>query len=225
MSEFQRYAVYYLPEDDALAGFGAAWLGWDVALAAPVDHPETDLPLAEFTATPRKYGFHGTLKPPFRLAEGRTADGLFAAVAALAAASPAVELRGLELAGLGHFLALVPEGGAAGLADLAARIVTDLDGFRAAPTPEDLARRRAGGLTPRQDEMLAAWGYPYVLDEFRFHLTLTGRLGDRDLTLARTEAARLLPPLPRPFRIRSISVAGQRPDGRFVALHRYALTG
>ena len=42
----------------------------------------------------------------------------------------------------------------------------------------ELARRNPASLTPRQRELLKTWGYPYVLDEFRFHLTLTDRVGD-----------------------------------------------
>jgi len=31
-------------------------------------------------------------------------------------------------------------------------------------------------MTPRQVEYLDCWGYPYVMEEFRFHMTLTCRL-------------------------------------------------
>jgi 2'-5' RNA ligase len=31
-------------------------------------------------------------------------------------------------------------------------------------------------MTPRQVEYLDRWGYPYVMEEFRFHMTLTRRL-------------------------------------------------
>lgn len=225
MSDFQRFAVYYLPDDDAFATFGAAWLGWDVETGAAVPHLAADVDLAEITATPRKYGFHGTLKPPFRLAEGTDADGLMAAVAALAASTPVVQVDRLEIAQIGSFLAFVPSGGTDGLAALAGRIVTELDEFRAPAGEAELARRRAAGLSDRQDELLLKWGYPYVLDQFRFHLTLSGRLAPEVLAATKAEAARLAPDLPRPYPITSISVAGERPDGRFQTIHRYALSG
>ena len=67
---FTRYAIYYLPPAGALADFGARWLGWDVRRGAAA--VQLDLPgLRDATEAPRKYGFHGTLKPPFRLAEGQ----------------------------------------------------------------------------------------------------------------------------------------------------------
>ena len=225
MSQFQRYAVYYLPDDPAFAGFGASWLGWDVVRGAPARQPETAIDLENLTAMPRKYGFHATLKAPFQLADGKAEAALFDAVAELAASAPPIEVAALEVRSIGRFLAFVPANGKRALDDLAGRIVTELDRFRAPPKPEDLARRRAAGLTQDQEAMLTRWGYPYVLGEFRFHLTLTGPADANARRAARNEAERLMPPLPRPFPIRSISIAGEREDGMFVALRRYPLGG
>lgn len=224
MSDFQRYAVYYLPDNADLAAFGASWLGWDVARGAPVGQPGVE-GIKAATRTPRKYGFHGTLKPPFRLAEGTDVAGLKADIAALAATTPPVEISGLILSRIGRFLALVPLGEAEGLARLAFACVTRLDRFRRPAGAEELARRRAAGLTPRQDALLLEWGYPYVAEEFRFHLTLTGGLDADTLDRMQDAILELLPPLPRPFRIRSVSLAGEGSDGRFREIHRYALTG
>lgn len=225
MSAFQRYAVYYLPDDPKLQRFGAEWLGWDVETGEPVAHLDAGVQLEEITATPRKYGFHGTLKPPFRLAEGTRRADLETAVAAIAATAPPVKVAGLVPATVGSFLALVPTGDTGPLGALAARLVTELDGFRAPATPAELTRRRRPGLSERQDALLLAWGYPYVLDEFRFHITLTGALAPGTLEAAGKEAARLLPDLPRPFTLGSIALSGERPDGMFQTLHRYALSG
>lgn len=225
MSQIQRYAVYYLPDDPALAAFGASWLGWDVGQAAPARHPETALDLENLTATPRKYGFHATLKAPVQLVGGQAEAAFFDAVAELAASATPVEVAALEVRCIGRFLALVPERRSEALDDLAGRIVTDLDRFRTPATPEELARRRAAGLTREQEAMLVRWGYPYVLGEFRFHLTLSGPADAAARKAARAEVERLMPPLPRPFPIRSISIAGEREDGRFIALRRFPLGG
>ncbi len=224
MSEFRRYAVYYLPDDAGLAGFGASWLGWDVAGGVPVEQPEIE-GIAEATAAPRRYGFHGTLKPPFFLADGAEFGTLEAEVADLAGRLAPVRLDGLRLAAIGRFLALVPEGGTRALGDLAFACVRDLDGFRRPPDAAELARRRAAGLTERQESLLTEWGYPYVGDEFRFHLTLTGKLDPT--TQARfSEALKArLPDLPRPFDISSIALVGEGEDGQCRLIHRYALTG
>jgi len=223
---FERYAVYYSPQGE-LAEFGARWLGWDMERAVVRDHPDVaGLDVAGLTGTPRKYGLHATVKPPFRLTGGCTAEALRQAVGDLCAELPPVTLDGLELSAIGRFLALTPVGDTAALSALAGRVVRDLERFRAPPSDAELARRRQATLTPVQERNLRDWGYPYVMDAFRFHVTLTGKL-DADM-MARTRAAlapRLAPILPRPFRLDSLSLAGQRPDGMFVALHRYALTG
>lgn len=219
-----RFAVYYIAPEGELARFGAQWLGWDVIAGAAAD----PLPIAgrdDVTMTPRKYGFHGTLKPPFRLTEGTDLDGLQAAVAGLAARLPAARCDGLGLTRLGRFLALTPLGETEALSQLAASCVTELDTFRAPASPEELAKRRGAGLSPAQEANLVAWGYPYVRDQFRFHLTLTGRLSKADLPHWEGVLQAALPPLPAPFVIDSLGLVGERPDGRFELIHRYALTG
>lgn len=128
------------------------------------------------TADARRYGFHATLKAPFRLADGRTPEELDAAVARFAADHAGVAVPRLSLARLGGFFALVPGTDAPDLHALAEEVVTSFDRFRAQATEAETARRNQAALTPRQRELLKAWGYPYVLDEFRFHLTLTDRI-------------------------------------------------
>jgi len=224
---YSRYAIYYTPDPGPLASFGAQWLGWDIDTGTPCDHPDLPglpMPVEEITRTPRKYGFHGTIKPPFRLAEGRDADALEAAAKAACADRPPVRLDGLELARIGRFLALTPQGDTAALADLAAAMVRELDPFRA-PAPEaELARRRARGLTERQDRLLRDWGYPYVMEEFRFHLTLTGSLpGDAAERTATALAPALEPILGTPVTISSLTLVGERPDSRFETLTRLHL--
>lgn len=219
-----RYAVYYVPAPGALATFGADWLGWDVVEGGPV--AQAALPgLADITATPRKYGFHGTLKPPFRLAEGENVAALQAALEVFAAGHAPACCAGLELARLGGFLALIPRGDVAELATLAGACVTELDRFRAPATPQEITRRRSAGLTPEQDAHLLAWGYPYVLDQFRFHLTLSGKLDRVALEHWHAHLTSALPALPEPFCIDALTLVGERSDGAFEVVHRYALTG
>ncbi|MCR9125737.1 MAG: DUF1045 domain-containing protein [Rhodobacteraceae bacterium] len=226
-----RYAIYYVPAE-AEAGakwarFATDWLGWDCVAGAEATHPGVDgLPVDEITETPRKYGLHATIKPPFRLAAGQTADALGDACAALAGRCAPVALDALRVARLGRFLALRPEGRETALNALAAQWVETLDPFRAPPTESELVRRRAAGLTAAQEENLQRWGYPYVMDGFRFHITLTGRLPSP--LISQTEAAldrHLAPMLPRPFHIGRLALAGEAEDGRFHLLHSYTLAG
>lgn len=212
-----------------MADWTARWLGWDAARGVAAGHPDiAGLPCAveTITAIPRKYGFHGTVKPPFRLAPGTTADELHAATGALCARLGPIALPGLALHRIGGFLALTPEGDPTALTRLAAEVVERLDRFRAPPEADEIARRRPDRLTGRQRDLLARWGYPYVMDEFRFHLTLTGDLPEDQARATEAALAPVLAPiLPRPFRIDSLCLFGEGQDGMFRVLHRYALSG
>ncbi|WP_342070239.1 DUF1045 domain-containing protein [Yoonia algicola] len=221
---YTRFAIYDAPIDDALAGFGAAWLGWDVRTgqaARQVDVPDLD----DITMTPRKYGFHGTLKPPFRLADGHTLDALQASVADLAARCAPAACGGLQLTTLGGFLALTPTGDLTALERVASACVRDLDTFRAPASDAELARRRNPGLSARQEALMLEWGYPYVMEEFRFHLTLSGRLPEVDRTAWMNTARTHMPPLAECYELGSIALCGERADGRFELIQRYTLTG
>ncbi|WP_170426828.1 DUF1045 domain-containing protein [Ruegeria arenilitoris] len=225
---FTRYAIYFAPPAKAeWTKFATQWLGWDMEAGAEVAHPDIEgVHVAAVTQVPRKYGLHATMKPPFRLNDGQSLADLRLACERLAATQPTVTLDGLDIARLGRFLALRPRGDTAGLNALAAACVRELDSFRAPAPAAELERRRAAGLTPEQDANLTRWGYPYVLDTFRFHITLSGKL-DKP-TLATVEAAldaRLVPLLPSPFAINDLALMGEAGDGRFHLIQRYALSG
>lgn len=226
---FQRYAIYYTAPPGPLADFGAAWLGWDIATGLPIQHPiiqGLSDDIAELTNTPRKYGFHGTVKPPFRLAKGTTARELSRATAALCKEARPVTLQGLELAQLGRFLALIPTGDAFPLAQLAAQIVKELDHYRASPTEAELTKRRQANLSERQEANLMAWGYPYVMEDFKFHLTLTGKLQKARATAVHDALKpALVNTLPTPFRIDHLTLAGEGRDGRFYQIEQFPLLG
>lgn len=221
----QRYAIYFAPPPGPFADAAAAWLGWDVERGTAVPHPAgLPLNLAEITADPRKYGFHGTIKAPFRLAPGVTAEDLAAALGAFAARRPGLVLAGLRMVDLDGFLAFVPEGDQAALNALAADVVVAMDPLRAPLTEAEVARRRPERLTARQRELLALHGYPYVLEEFRFHLTLSGPLDATAIPGVAKAAERHFAGLvPRPFAVGDLCLMGEAADGRFHLLHRAPL--
>jgi putative phosphonate metabolism protein len=176
-----RYAIYFVPDPDtALYRFGAAVLGYDCFTGAEIPTPDV-LPVdagawRELTREPRRYGFHATLKAPFRLAAGRTEAeliGEFVEFSRTIAIAPTVEP---VVCLLQHFAAIVPATACAGLDRLAASCVKHFDGFRAPVTSADRSRRLAAHLTARQIGHVGRWGYPYVFEDFRFHMTLTGAL-------------------------------------------------
>ncbi|MFT3973849.1 MAG: DUF1045 domain-containing protein [Amaricoccus sp.] len=222
MGEWRRHAIYFAPpQGSALARFGAAWLGWDPEAGAEVSRP-ADAPLAATAvAEPARYGFHATLKAPFRLANAEALPDLDAATARLALALPGFALR-LDVAVIGAFVALVPAAAPTALATLEAGLVKGLDGFRAQLTDAETARRRPERLDATGRAHLAAWGYPHVLDRFRFHMTLTGPLGTPEA--ARSALAdRLQPLLAEPMPVREICRFSEAPDGRFHLVRRFPL--
>ena len=189
-----RFAIYFVPAAaSALYRFGAAVLGYDCYTGEPVARPReiglTDAAWAALTAEPRTYGFHATLKAPFRLAAGKSLHDLRHAVAALAARHRDFEMPPLEVAWLHDFVALRPVpalDSAHPLRQLADACVSELDAFRAPAPPGEQARRAAeidgdvSGLA-----MLARWGYAHVFEGWRFHMTLSDRFDDRSSPEAR----------------------------------------
>jgi putative phosphonate metabolism protein len=178
MASYPRYAIYYAaPRGGALDRFGAEHLGYDAWSGEDLPFPRGLPPdWRDLTSDPRKYGFHATLKAPFALAPGASESELAAACADFARAPHAVPVIAPAVASISGFIAVIPTEPPDEMLRFAADCVRVFDAFRAPLTPEDRARRRPDKLTPRQRDYLDRWGYPYVMDEFRFHMTLTGRL-------------------------------------------------
>jgi putative phosphonate metabolism protein len=178
MAHVPRYAIYYAaPRGSALDRFGVELLGYDAWSGGDLPFP-AGLPAdwRELTSDPRKYGFHATLKAPFALAPGKTETDLLAACADFALSPRPIPVIAPVVDSISGFLAVVPAETSDELIQLAADCVRAFDPYRAPLTPEDRARRRPETLTQRQRDYLDRWGYPYVMEEFRFHMTLTGRL-------------------------------------------------
>jgi len=229
MPDYKRFAIYAAPPPGPLADRAAEWLGWDPAIGRIKDHPRfPDLPrpLSEITTGPGKYGFHATLKPPFRLTDDSNLTALKEDTERLASRLIPVRLDGLALNRVGGFLALVPIGDTSALNHLASDVVRDLDSHRAALSESDHARYSKNAHTAMLLENLALWGYPRVMEAFRFHFTLTDRLpkSEQDAVKA-TLAQYLLPLLPRPFTIDSLCLFAECADARFHILARYPLGG
>lgn len=178
-----RYAVYYVPAaDSGIAKFGREWLGVDIETGERHDQPAIEgiSPARHETLTsgPRYYGFHGTLKPPFQLAANANLENLLIATRLFAKSVSPIEIPPLELANIGKFLALSPVASSFELELMAGGCVRALEGYRRHRTEQELAAYRQSKLTVHQEQMLEHWGYPYVLEEFRFHMTLTDRIDD-----------------------------------------------
>lgn len=227
-----RYALYVAPPPGSpLAEFGADWLGRDCATGETRAQPTVDgldaERLAVLTQSARGYGFHATIKPPFYLRDGLGEADLVEAFAAFAAKREPFDVL-LGLRSLGGFLALMLTPPDHRMNALAADAVRDLDSFRALPSEAELERRRAHGLSAQQETLLQQWGYPYVMGEFRFHMTLTARLPDgpeRDAIVAAL-APRVDAVTADPFRVDAVALFKQPTKGAdFIQVQRFGFGG
>ncbi|MEN3794079.1 DUF1045 domain-containing protein [Fulvimarina sp. MAC3] len=176
-----RIAIYYTPTpDQPLAQAGASWLGRD-AFSGALRQP--GLP-DEQIASARRYGFHATIRAPFRPIEGVSIDMADGRLADLCRTCPPAVITRLTLARLGSFLALVPDRPEPSLETLQRSVLEGFEPIRRPLEPDERARRRPERLSEVERRFLDEWGYPYVLDAFRFHLTLTDALDDAALDKA-----------------------------------------
>jgi 2'-5' RNA ligase len=230
MDRGYRYAVYYAPAPDgALWQLGSGLLGYDSANG--LDMPQI-VPRGwsfdawyALTGDPRRYGFHATLKAPFRPVEGVEEADLRATLAATAATRTPFEMT-LMVARLGSFVALVPAPAPPALGDLVTACVEAFETYRAPLTAEEIARRNPARLTVRQRSYLDRYGYPYVREEFRFHMTLTGSLAEGAEDPSEPLREVLAPVVGRPVAIDGLALYRQdTPSSRFRIIASARLEG
>ncbi|WP_168192726.1 DUF1045 domain-containing protein [Undibacter mobilis] len=226
-----RYAIYYVPAAaSALYRFGASVLGYDAFTGNDVPYPD-GVDAAKWpalTREPRVYGFHATMKPPMRLKDGATERDLTVSFLTFANEQAPVHAGTLVVRELGSFIALVPAEPCAPLHRLADACVSAFDDFRALPTEQELAKRLKPGLTERHIEHLYRWGYPYVFEDFRFHMTLTGALPVQKRMAAYNFLGRQFDQLPdaAALNVDRLVISRQATAGApFVVLNEVALGG
>jgi putative phosphonate metabolism protein len=222
-----RLALYWAPEQtDPLHAAASRWLGRDTETGAT--YPQPALPgvdIAEITADASSYGFHATLKPPFHLATSYTAAR--EAAAALAARTAPFELPTLAVTDLKGFLALTETTPCPALQAFADECVRALDAHRAPPTEAEIARRNPDRMNERQREFLLRWGYPYVFEEWFFHLTLSRRLTEAEKAIVLPAAQQAVgEAAARPRVVRDLCLFTQAQRGApFLMAERLPLTG
>ena len=181
MNNAYRYAIYFAPRQDSLFWqAGSQWLGRCAAsqrtLAQPAIPDLDSAAFSQLTAAPRRYGWHATLKAPFSLAPGVAVSDLLEALRKLCDRLEPFTMPPLALTRLDDFLALTPTEISRQIQEIEKQCVTELQSLSAPLSSEELTRRRQAGLSRAEDVQLLRWGYPYVLEHFRFHMSLTGSL-------------------------------------------------
>ncbi len=219
-----RVALYWTPcPSDPLHAAGSAWLGRDAELGVAVRQPEVE-GIAGLTAAARVYGFHATLRPPMRQATGW--EEVLASAHDVAALVAPFRMPRLVVAEMGGFLALREAEACPALRELADACVVGTDAHRLRAGAAELASRRAAGLSAVEDALLLRWGYPYVMEAWRFHVTLSSRLAPTEMARVRAAAERhFAAALAVARRITEISVCTQKDGGDFLVAERVPLRG
>jgi putative phosphonate metabolism protein len=225
-----RYAIYFCPASDApLTQLGNCWLGRDASTGAALD---PDLPdhiqrenWLRATESPRRYGFHATLKPPFRLVDGASLQDLQDALRDFCQRHERFEAPRLYIRSIGQFLALTLSAPSEDLQFLAAESVSQFERFRAPLTEAELAQRLHNSLSSREREHVLKWGYPYVFDTWKFHMTLTSALPSQALSFFDPYLRdRFASVCARPFIVDSICIFCEpAPGSRFHLVDRVSL--
>jgi putative phosphonate metabolism protein len=230
MANHPRYAIYYTAApESALDRFGASLLGYDAYRGEDLPFPDgvtqTIADWRDLTQDPRKYGFHATLKAPIALADNRTEAELAAACGSFAEETRPVPVIRPVVDSISGFIAVIPAEPLPELERLAADATKAFDSFRAPLTSEDRARRNPDKLTPRQRDYLDRWGYPFVFEEFRFHMTLTGRLAaEQRKPVVAMLRERFAATGIGPLAVDAIALCRQdNPDSRFRVIGRWEL--
>ena len=227
--EFSRFAIYYMPSgSNPLSIFASSWFGWNPHQGRDVSYPvlkNLNVNIAELTTKPGKYGLHGTLKPPFALAKHKNFEEFRVAVSKLSKSIYKFEIPSISLRVMNGFIAIVPTIQNEYMNCLAKKCVKELDDFREPESSMSVNKRRSVGLSERQEIHLRKWGYPYVLDDFNFHLTLTEQLEPQLLeNVFLVLASKLKRVLLAPLLVDRIFLCGESVDnGRFKVIETFSL--
>lgn len=219
-----RYAIYYTPAPEhPLTVAARAWLGRDAfAPGASIKRNKAD---RGPTSEPRRYGFHATLKAPFRLREEHSVEALERALRKFVTTWLPCPIGPLKIDLLGGFFALVPVSSIPALRGLASHIVEEFDCFRAPMIQAELQRRLQNPLDETETTYLTSWGYPYVFDRFRFHMTLTDRVPVDARPDVRNKLEAIFQPLlAEDYSVDALSLFVQEhPSADFVVRSQFAL--
>jgi hypothetical protein len=181
-----RYAICFTPSaSDPLTLAAANWLGRNVYSGEMVEPPSVRglgiHEIAFHTAVPRRYGFNATLKAPFRLAEQVSESAMLRDLMRFSGTMKPFDIPRLEVKRLGNAFGLVPSEPCPQIDMLASSVVQAFDPYRAPLLEAEIERSNPDSLSAVQFVNFYRWGNPYVLDEFRFQMMLTGTVSAADM--------------------------------------------
>ena len=225
-----RCGIYFCPSQSVpLYGQGSQWLGRDATTGATLEPYLPDQIRHEdwlrVTDSPRRYGFHATLKPPFRLADNATLEDMRAELGDFARNHGSFCAPPLAVGALGRFLALILSAPSEEFSNLADGIVRHFDRFRAPATEQEIALRMRGSHSPSERSHILQWGYPYVFDSWKFHMSLTSSMHTKSLSLFEPYLrSRFASACEHPLLVDSVCIFHEpNPGGQFHLLDRVCL--
>jgi len=195
MKKYSRYAIYYAPpKESSLEEFGRYWFGWDPLNAKLINNKRRINYLNRFgiknlinidknVLIAKKYGFHGTLIPPFKLNKNYSTNTLFKKTEEIAKKLKKFKFYKFKLKKINNFYAFVQNKKNNNINKLSNRLVRELFKFRSPLTKKEIDRRNPSKLSKLQLNILYKWGYPYLMSEFNFHMTLASEVKGNKLYL------------------------------------------
>ncbi|ACE92313.1 hypothetical protein AMC90_CH03312 [Rhizobium phaseoli] len=220
-----RYAICFTPPaSDPLSLVAANWLGRNVysgdMLEPPAVRGLSIHEIAFHTAVPRRYGFHGVMKAPFHLSADMSESQLLRDLMRFAGTFAPFQISRLEIARLGSFYSLMPSAPCEQIQYLASAIVQEFDRYRAPLSEADIERSDPDGLSAAQFANLHRWGNPYVMDEFRFHMPVTGSINAVDMPRIESALRKIFEPvLKEPVMVSNVALMIEEGTGGPFRVH------
>ena len=188
MKKYSRYAIYYAPpKESSLEEFGRYWFGWDPLNAKLINNKQRINYLNRFgiknlknidknVLIAKKYGFHGTLIPPFKLNKNYSTNKLFKKTDEIAKKFKKFKFYKFKLKKINNFYAFVQNKKNSNINKISNRLVKELFKFRSPLTKKEIDKRNPSKLSKLQLNILHKWGYPYLMSEFKFHMTIASEV-------------------------------------------------
>lgn len=236
MTNYKRVAIYFLPKkNSSLENFGKNLLGRDINKKRKISLTRRQKyfinrrftyfdELKDYCEKPAKYGFHATLKAPFRLKRNVKTKDFYDVISHIAAQHSRFKIKGLKIVYRKKFTFITSRKEIKSLINLENDLVKHLDTFRAELNKTEIKKRNPDSLTFKQNKYLKEWGYPFVLDQFKFHMTLMNQNNNKLSNKQKLELEKLIYKISNNLlEFNEISLLGENKNGYFEEIKRFKL--
>ena len=236
MTNYKRVAIYFLPKkNSSLENFGKNLLGRDINKKKKISLTRRQKyfisrgftffdELKDYCEQPAKYGFHATLKAPFRLKRNVKTKNFYDVISHIAAQHSRFKIQGLKIVYSKKFTFITSRKPNKLLINLENDLVKHLDTFRAELNKKEIKKRIPDSLTFKQNKYLKEWGYPFVFDQFKFHMTLMNQNNNKLSNKQKLELEKLIYKISNNvIEFNEISLLGENKNGHFEEIKRFKL--